>query len=353
MLFRGGAGGLLQCKSASSKAARSKLKLARHALLTLPLFVRVHREFVYLCLLVAGIWISANQDHLLKTETTTTTPDRFLWARSPAVNLPFDANRLKDLDHLVLVAGHAVLDPHAESLESADRQERVWYLMDYQRNQDMPQVLVSHIQRGVTEAVADPKSLLVFSGGQTRPEAGPHDEGSSYYRVAEHYGWWGHGSSTEDAKLSVAQRTVTEDFATDSFQNLLFSICRFHEVVGTYPTRITVVGFSFKMHRFASLHRAAIRFPIDRFRYVGIDPPKHFDLAKARLGEKRNSIRPFQADPYGCSSPLLHEKRLARNPFRRTDPYPLSCPDLGGLLNWCRPEIFPRELPWNKTLITS
>merc|ERR1719482_743314 len=143
--------------------------------------------------------------------------------------------------------------------------------MDYQRNQDLPKAFVSHIQRGVQETADDPKALLIFSGGQTRPEAGPHDEASSYYRVAEHYGWWGHASSTDGEDLSVAQRTVTEDFAADSFQNLLFSICRFHEVVGRYPARITVVGFSFKMHRFASLHRAALRFPIDRFRYVGIE----------------------------------------------------------------------------------
>merc|ERR1712096_465826 len=164
--------------------------------------------------------------------------------------------------------------------------------MDYQRNQDMPQALVSHIQRGVMEAASDPKALLVFSGGQTRPEAGPHDEGSSYYRVAEHYRWWGHDSSIEGPGLAVSQRAVTEDFATDSFQNLLFSICRFHEVVGSYPAQISVVGFSFKRQRFVSLHRAAIRFPLKHFRYIGIEPPRasRFDLAKAELGEKRNSV---------------------------------------------------------------
>jgi len=263
--------------------------------------------------------------------------------------LQFDARKLQQLDHLVLVAGHAVLDPHADSLESADRREGVWHLMDYQRNQDMPQVLVSHIQRGVREAAGDPKALLVFSGGQTRPEAGPHDEGSSYYRVAEHYDWWGQASGVEGSELSVAQRAVTEDFATDSYQNLLFSICRFYEVVGSYPKRITVVGFSFKMHRFASLHRVAIRFPLEHFRYIGIEPPKasRFDLAKAELGEQRNSVLLFEADPYGCNSPPLLEKRSARNPFRRTNPYPLSCPALRALLDWCAPNVFPHPLPWN------
>lgn len=327
-----------------SKAVHPKLERHRWALSFL---VRVHREFIYLWLLAAGIWAASLHDSMKQTETTTTT-GQFLMAKQVSVRPSFDANRLEDLDHLVLVAGHAVLDPHTESLERADQRDGVWYLMDYQRNQDMPTLLVSHIKRGVEEAAADPRALLVFSGGQTRPEAGPTDEGLSYYRVAEHYGWWGLDSQKTASDLPVVQRTVTEEYATDSFQNLLFSICRFHEVVGKYPARITVVGFSFKRHRFVSLHRTALRFPLHRFRYVGLDPPRnsHFDLQTAKQGEKRNSIRPFQADPYGCNSTELLQKRRTRNPFKRTNPYPLSCPGLHALLEWCAPQTFPYALPW-------
>ena len=46
--------------------------------------------------------------------------------------------------------------------------------------------------------------------------------------------------------MPVAQRTVTEEFALDSYQNVLFSICRFREIVGHYPDKITVVSFTFK-----------------------------------------------------------------------------------------------------------
>lgn len=329
-----------------------QVKLARHLLILL-VPPQMHREAIYLWLLVSGLWLTSHADHLQKMGTTTTAPEAFLSTRSPTVNMPFDASVLQDLDHLVLVAGHAVLDPHSESLDSADRREGVWHLLDYQRNQDMPKVLVSHIQSGVRAAAADPKALLVFSGGQTRPEAGPHDEGGSYYRVAEHYGWWGHDSGEEGSNIPVSQRTVLEDFAADSFQNLVFSICRFHEVVGRYPSQITVVGFSFKAERFASMHRAAIRFPVHRFRYIGVETPSHFDLAKAELGERMNSVLPFQADPYGCNSPLLREKRLARNPFKRTNPYPLSCPELRGLLRWCKADIFPYALPWSAPLSKS
>ena len=35
-------------------------------------------------------------------------------------------------------------------------------------------------------------------------------------------------------------RTLTEEHARDSFENLLFSVCRFRELTGTYPYNITV-----------------------------------------------------------------------------------------------------------------
>ena len=45
----------------------------------------------------------------------------------------------------------------------------------------------------------------------------------------------------------------------------------FHEYTGRWPSRITVVGYEMKRRRFAELHRVALRWPADRFDYVGID----------------------------------------------------------------------------------
>jgi hypothetical protein len=70
----------------------------------------------------------------------------------------------------------------------------------------------------------------------------------------------------------------------DSFQNLLFSIARFHEYTGNYPAEITVIGYAFKRLRFLDLHRAALRWPIEQFHYIGIDPGDGHDL-KAAQGE--------------------------------------------------------------------
>lgn len=129
----------------------------------------------------------------------------------------------------------------------------------------------------------------------------------------------------------------------------LFSICRFKEVTGSYPEKITVISFTFKQRRFETLHAPALQWPSTRFSYIGVDPPAStgFDLAASKEGELQNAAIPFQNDPYGCHSDVLQEKRRARNPFSRTPPYELTCPDMKALLHYCGPKPFPKtQVPW-------
>lgn len=44
-------------------------------------------------------------------------------------------------------------------------------------------------------------------------------------------------------------RATTEEFALDSYTNLLFSYARFKEVTGRWPEKVTVVGFEMKRAR--------------------------------------------------------------------------------------------------------
>lgn len=44
----------------------------------------------------------------------------------------------------------------------------------------------------------------------------------------------------------VKSRALTEEHARDSFENLLFSVCRFRELTGKYPQNITVSSVYFK-----------------------------------------------------------------------------------------------------------
>ena len=67
----------------------------------------------------------------------------------------------------------------------------------------------------------------------------------------------------------VAALTAPQEHARDSFENLLFSLCRFHEITGRYPARITAVSYTLKQKRFEQLHRAAVRFPAAAFSFIG------------------------------------------------------------------------------------
>ena len=238
----------------------------------------------------------------------------------------------RDLSNLILVAGHAVYVGDDFTAPAADSN---WYLQPFQIGE--PPFYIEHINWGVSLAAEDPSALLVFSGGQTRPEAGPRSEGQSYWLIANHFDWWW--------DTNVKLRATTEESAKDSFQNVLFGICRFHECVGRYPQTVTVVSWRFKMERF-DLHRDAIKFPRDAFAFKGVNDP--IDLEAARKGEK-SAVDAFAVDPYGTKTEGpedLGTKRIDRNPFNRPDPYSTTCPHVVGLLAHRGPDRYNEPLPW-------
>jgi hypothetical protein len=165
-------------------------------------------------------------------------------------------------------------------------------------------------------------------------------------------------------------RATTEEDSLDSYQNLLFSIARFHQYTGRYPNNITVVGYGMKQRRFVELHRMAIRWPVDKFHYIGIDPDLDFALARqdeVSLGntlfhtpflfscsdlQMNNGYLPFANDLYGCHSFLL-AKRRRRNPSARFHSFYTSSPELRRLLDWCPgaddggpTALYDGPLPW-------
>jgi len=126
---------------------------------------------------------------------------------------------------------------------------------------------------------------------------------------------------------------TTEDYALDSYQNLLFSIARFREFTGRYPVHITIIGYEMKRRRFEELHSKALRWPKERLEYIGIDGKEH-NMESGKQGELANAYLPYKKDIYGCHTSLL-SKRASRNPFVRFHPYWVSAQELRGLLTWC------------------
>lgn len=226
----------------------------------------------------------------------------------------------------MIVAGHAVLIRNKNlSVDSS------WALLDFQRGE--PRFYIEHVRAGVEAAAADTESLLIFSGGPTRVDAGPRSEALSYHEVATHFSWWGHDE--------VARRAILEDFSRDSFENLLFGLCRFKEYAGVYPESVALVSWAFKERRFG-LHREAVGYPAERFRYIGPNNPRDIEQA---LQSERNAIQAYTADPYS-SSERFRQKRNDRNPFRRQNGYAISCPELKPLLDHEGPELYAGTLPW-------
>ncbi|XP_042066527.1 uncharacterized protein C57A10.07-like [Salvia splendens] len=248
-------------------------------------------------------------------------------------NADRDSYPFGSLRNLVMVAGHSVYT--SSSCEKVDKED-AWYLEPYQKHPGQAATFVTHIERGVEIAAKDDAALLLFSGGETRKEAGPRSEAQSYWTVAESKQWFG-------KRDSVRSRALTEEHARDSFENLLFSVCRFRELTGTYPHNITVVGYDFKEERFVHLHRLAIRFPEFRFLYSGTASSQN--SREAALKGEALVRSQFQEDPYGCLG-ALSRKKLGRDPFHRSIPYPNGCPEIKGLFSYCGTAPFPGWLPW-------
>ncbi|KAI0567442.1 hypothetical protein FGB62_2g238 [Gracilaria domingensis] len=245
---------------------------------------------------------------------------------------------LRQLTTLIMVAGHAVYTGRQWDLESL-HDEKNWVLESFQRGQ-VPTFL-RHIKTGVEMAVNDSTALLLFSGGQTRRNTGPRSEGLTYWMAADSMAWSGQEAS------DVRNRTYAEEYARDSMENLLFSICRFNQLTGRYPHVIKVVGFEFKRYRFVDYHRRALRFPAHRFQYYGIDPENVNGIRGVTAGERARALGPFSGDPYGCHSPVLNSKRQDRNPYIRYHPYPQGCPELSALFRHCSRSLFKGPLPWD------
>jgi len=211
-----------------------------------------------------------------------------------------------DLCDAVVVAGHAPFKASVTEVPARPEEDDAWVLQFFQAGE--PPLYLEHIRRGVELAAANPSALLIFSGGYTRAEAGPRwSEAATYAALAAQMSGWNE---------SLIARTALEDFSRDSFENLLFSLVRFHEVTGRWPRHFTMVSWAFKERRF-NQHRAAIRFPSGRFTFEGRGNP--VKLAAALAGEEE-TLQAFSKDFYGSTDPLA-AKRARRNPLRREHPF--------------------------------
>ena len=154
------------------------------------------------------------------------------------------------LTHLVLVPCHSVwigdstiTDP--KHIGEHDSEWAIGPKSPFLRGRT--KTLKEHIKVAANIARPDPNALLIFSGGQTSsPQV--------HFPSRSLTGSWQSTSKNWSLIPKVTpsrSRAVVEEYARDSFENLLFSLSRFREYTGGYPTKITVVGYAFKEARFS------------------------------------------------------------------------------------------------------
>lgn len=234
-----------------------------------------------------------------------------------------------EISNLIIVAGHSVYT--GKNFENV-YDDSNWLLFPFQKGE--PVLYIEHIRIGCELAKNNKNSFLVFTGGQTRKEAYFRSEAQMYWELANHLGY-----INDDLK----NRCTTEEFARDSFENLLFPICRFREYLGFYPKHITMVTFAFKEKRF-HLHREALRIPESMITFIGANNPENLELALA--GEEK-VIKAMTNDPY-CIHDELLEKKNQRNPWKRQHGYSVSCPELKDFFDYSGRNIYPGKFPWEE-----
>jgi len=163
---------------------------------------------------------------------------------------------------LVIVCCHAVY--HGDVCGNP-RDEATWALQSFQRSHGLKQgehhTFLKHIEAAFAVSRHDNTPAIVFSGGRTNPDYPHLSEARSYFDAAR------------ALSINNGREVLLEEFATDSYQNLLFSILVYRSKFGQYPSNISIVTHEFKTLRFRDLHAKAIRWPDERFDVMGINPP--------------------------------------------------------------------------------
>jgi len=106
-------------------------------------------------------------------------------------------------------------------------------------------------------------------------------------------------------------RVILEQYARDSFENVLFSMCRFYEEFSKFPESVTVCSWRSKKMRFAIIANV---LSIPCYSFFGVGNKKELKQQEAKLCEV---IRydPFHRGLY------FAQKRLLRDPWNKGNPY--------------------------------
>ncbi|MCJ1475152.1 hypothetical protein MMC13_003812 [Lambiella insularis] len=169
-----------------------------------------------------------------------------------------------DPTHLIIVCCHAIWLGGSTSGEA----EIEWALESFQHGETP--VFVEHIKAGLEVLYESANGVLLFSGSATKADRTDLSEAESYLNLARVNDYY---SIIPARRISLPPPILLDTYAVDSYQNLLFPLLAFcHLTNGEPPAQITIVSHSFKRQRFLDLHCRALRWPLEKVRFVGINP---------------------------------------------------------------------------------
>ncbi|KAF2436332.1 hypothetical protein EJ08DRAFT_644705 [Tothia fuscella] len=207
--------------------------------------------------------------------------------------------------HLIIVCCHSI---YTGGVSGNLYNESNWLLKSFQKSTSTKEgeheTLIRHIFAAIRIHSEHPdNSIIIFSGAATSYSHPELSEAQSYLDAWEALKAVGEvAKGVVDAKGNV----ILEENATDFYQNLLFSVVKFRNMNGQYPSHITIIAPAFKKARCLELHAKAIKWPTSQLTFHGIDPP----FASVLFCHE---IFPFGVQLEGCYDANSHcDKRGAR-----------------------------------------
>ncbi|KAJ6112179.1 hypothetical protein N7523_008240 [Penicillium sp. IBT 18751x] len=219
------------------------------------------------------------------------------------------------MDH---IAGHRsdliVVCCHAIYLGGPNRghSDNEWLIEPFQKGET--DTFMKHAKAAVELLVDSPDGWLVFSGGPTKRPRTELSEAQSYFNLVRDNDFFNMAHQID------TERIIIEPRATDSYQNVLFSLLEFRLCTGHYPDSVAVFTHKFKSTRFLEYHFPAIGLLPNLPAAVtegsrdaevwGFDPPEHVTSQESLIkGEALRGIGLWKKDLYGAGDELARKRK--------------------------------------------
>jgi hypothetical protein len=168
---------------------------------------------------------------------------------------------------------------------------------------DYPQfrpVLKNQLETSLSLLANGDYDVLIFSGGYTKPQV----EKSEARGMLD----WAEVLHLTQGK----DRILLEEFARDSLENLLYSMCRFFQFFDEFPALVHSCTWKFNVRRYEIF---AQKLALPNFQVVPVGRRND----EERIAEEL--ARLAESDPFSQKQPGSAEKYLKRDPWKKIPPY--------------------------------